>query len=416
MTNIGFISTRLAGVDGVSLETKKLVDVLTAMGHACYYCAGELEHDAVEGYLVPKMHFADEEIAWLSQEAFRTPNPPRDLLQRIYEIADELRVEIRNFVEKYDIQVLIPQNASTIPMNLSLGLAIRDFAERTQIPMICHHHDFYWERERFLNNGIHHILSTAFPPRGENIQHMVINTIAQKNLKAWFGLDSTYLPNVFDFDSPPPEPDAFANTFRSRLGLSDDDLIVLQPTRVIRRKAIEKGVELIRKLNDDRLIYLITGYEGDEKGGYGEWLREEADRSGIRYRFIADVVGDYRDEEKGIFSLWDIYPHAHFITYPSVIEGFGNALIETLYFRKPLVVHTYPIYLANIKTAGVQAVEFNYDITDDVLAQTRRLIDDGAYRDDMVEHNYQVGLEHFSYRVLTQVITTLLGNIPEDDV
>jgi mannosylglucosylglycerate synthase len=51
MTNIGFISTRLAGVDGVSLETKKLVDVLTEMGHQCYYCAGELEHDSVEGYL-----------------------------------------------------------------------------------------------------------------------------------------------------------------------------------------------------------------------------------------------------------------------------------------------------------------------------------------------------------------------------
>lgn len=411
MANIGFISTRLAGVDGVSLETKKLVDILTEAGHACYYCAGELEHDSVEGYLVPKMHFADEEILSLTQEVFRTPNPSRDIIQRIYEIADELRPEIAKFVEKYAIDVLIPQNASTIPMNLSLGIAIRDYVERSQIPMICHHHDFYWERERFLNNGIHHILSTAFPPRGENIQHMVINTIAQKNLKAWFGLDSAYLPNVFDFDNSPPQPDAFANTFRSRLGLSDDDLIVLQPTRVVRRKSIEKGIELIRKLDDDRLIYLITGYEGDEKGGYGEWLREEADRSGIRYRFIADVVGDYRDEEKGIYSLWDIYPHAHFITYPSIIEGFGNALIETLYFRKPLIVHTYPIYLANIKTAGVKAVEFNYDITDDVLEQTRRLIDDDAFRQDMAEHNYQVGLESFSYRVLKQVMMNLLENI-----
>jgi hypothetical protein len=34
---------------------------------------------------------------------------------------------------------------------------------------------------------------------------------------------------------------------------------------------------------------------------------------------------------------------------------------ETLYFRKPLIVHTYPVYLADIKS-GVWAVEFNYDI------------------------------------------------------
>ena len=239
--NIGFISTRLAGVDGVSLETKKLVDILTALGHQCFYCAGELEHDSVEGYLVPKMHFADEEIKSITEQAFNSPQLPDEVFSRIYAIADELRAEIATFVEKYNIDVLIPQNASTIPMNIPLGVAIRDYAERSRIRVVCHHHDFYWERERFLNNGIPQILNTAFPPRGENIQHMVINTIAQKNLKTWFGLDSTYLPNIFDFDTPPPEPDDYAMTFRDTLGLNDDDLIVLQPTRIVRRKNIEKG-------------------------------------------------------------------------------------------------------------------------------------------------------------------------------
>jgi lactate dehydrogenase-like 2-hydroxyacid dehydrogenase len=33
---IGIIATRLAGTDGVSLETAKWVKVLTALGNECY--------------------------------------------------------------------------------------------------------------------------------------------------------------------------------------------------------------------------------------------------------------------------------------------------------------------------------------------------------------------------------------------
>jgi len=179
----------------------------------------------------------------------------------------------------------------------------------------------------------------------------------------------------------------------------------------VRRKAIEKAIELLRKLDDKRLILIITGYEGDEPGGYGEWLREEADRSGIRYQFIGQSVGAQRGERDGrkIYTLWDIYPHAHFITYPSVYEGFGNALIETMYFRKPLIVHRYAAYLSDIKPTGVKAVEFYHDLTDEVLEETRCMIDDEKFRKEMTDHNYEVGLNHFSFKVLRSTIEEALS-------
>lgn len=410
--NVGFISTRLAGVDGVSLETAKVAHVLREMGHDIYYIAGELDENGPPGRLVPKMHFTDPDAKQIHDEVFRNPNPDARTFRRLYALADEMRAEIEAFIEEYNIDLLIPQNASTIPMNVSLGVAIADAVRRTRTNTICHHHDFYWERERFINNGIQDILNDAFPPAQATIRHMTINTPMQRRLKAWRGLEAFYLPNVFDFENPPEPPDEYAMSFRDAMGLSKDDLIVLQPTRIIRRKAIEKAIELVRKLDNPRLILIITGYEGDEPGEYGDWLREEAERSGIRYKFIGDQVGHGRGtlaDGRKIFSLWDIYPHAHFITYPSTYEGFGNALIETVYFRKPFIVNTYPIYLSNILPVGIRAVEFFNDITAEVLDQVRTMIEDDKLRAEMVEHNYRVGLEHFSYTVLRGTMKQVLG-------
>jgi len=46
---IGFISTRLSGSDGVSLEVAKWMRVLRRMGHVCFFCAGELGGYAADG-------------------------------------------------------------------------------------------------------------------------------------------------------------------------------------------------------------------------------------------------------------------------------------------------------------------------------------------------------------------------------
>lgn len=413
--NIGFVSTRLAGLDGVSLEVSKLAHCLELMGHQCFYCAGELD-DRGAGRLVPEMHFTHPDAVEIHNAAFSSPTRSPQLYNRIYESADFLRKELEAFVADFDIDLIISQNSNAIPMNISLGVAITELARRSRIKVLCHNHDFYWERDRFIINGIQDILDDAFPPRLSNVRHMTINTMMQRRLYSFRGLPSTYLPNVFDFEMPPEPPDDFAMPFRNEVGLSDDDLIVLQPTRIIRRKGIEKAIELVRKLNDDRLILLFTHQEGDEEGAYGAWLREEADRANIRYRFIDDYVDEQRGERDGheVFGLWDVYPHAHFITYPSTYEGFGNALLETMYFRKPFIVHTYPMYLSDLKPVGVRAVEFHHDITPDVLNQMRELIDNEALREEIVEHNYQVGLKHFSYSVLQQQLTQALATFDND--
>ncbi|RMF79788.1 MAG: glycosyltransferase [Chloroflexi bacterium] len=409
---IGFVSTRLAGVDGVSLETAKLVTILQRNGHECFYCAGQLSDapGTPQGRLVPPMHFTDPLIKQLHDEAFGLATRRPDLYDRIFDVADELRAELQMFVEQFGLDMIISQNASAIPMNLPLGVAIRDLAERTRIPVICHNHDFYWERERFIVNHVQDILNTAFPPHAQTVSHLVINSPMQRDLYLRRNIQATYLPNVFDFANPPAAPDDYARSFREDMGLTDDDIIFMQATRIIRRKGIEKAIELVRKLNDDRVILLIAGDDRDDGTGYGAWLREEADRAGIRYRFIGDWLGDSRGERDGhkVYALWDIYPHADIITYPSIYEGFGNAFVEAMYFQKPVVVRRYAIYKSNIEPTGVRTVAFDYDITDDTLQQTRQLMTDKSLRQEIAEHNYAIGTRHFSYETLEAILMPIV--------
>lgn len=51
--NIGFVSTRFAGLDGVSLEANKWAEVLERSGHTCFWLAGELEAAPGKSFLVP---------------------------------------------------------------------------------------------------------------------------------------------------------------------------------------------------------------------------------------------------------------------------------------------------------------------------------------------------------------------------
>ena len=50
-------------------------------------------------------------------------------------------------------------------------------------------------------------------------------------------------------------------------------------------------------------------------------------------------------------------------------------------------------------------------LTRDVVDHVRRVINDKQYRDEMVEHNYQLGKSFFSYSVLRRQLRALITNI-----
>ena len=239
---IGFISTRFAGTDGVSLEAAKWAQVLAADGHRCFWFAGELDRRAESGYLVPEAHFKHGQVAHIDAHIFgRTRRDPA-VTEEIHALRAVLKRRLRAFIRQFAIDLLVVENALTIPMNLPLGLALAETISETRIPTIAHHHDFYWERKRFAVNAVGEFLPMAFPADLPPIRHVVINSPARRELAHRRGLAATLIPNVLDFDRPPRVDPEGIRRFRQAIGLTPEDILVLQPTRLIKRKGIEHAV------------------------------------------------------------------------------------------------------------------------------------------------------------------------------
>ena len=162
--NIGFISFRISGTDGVSLETKKWAEVLEGLGHHCFYMAGELDTPLEASHVVPEAHFTHPEIAELYGMAYDNAIRPPALTKGLHKYREVLKKAVYEFVARFSLDLIIPQNVLTIPLNISLAMAITEFIAETGMNTIAHHHDFFWERKRFLRNCVWDYLNQCYPP------------------------------------------------------------------------------------------------------------------------------------------------------------------------------------------------------------------------------------------------------------
>ena len=400
--HVGFISTRFHGTDGVTLEAAKWAEILEAEGAKCFWMAGLLDKREDVSHLDPIAFFNHPSVVEVQKDLFGVTTRSRDITDRIHEIKEKLKTSIYDFIKRFDLELLIPQNILAIPMHIPLGLAMTEVMAETGFPSIAHHHDFTWERERFTVTSGADYLASSFPPTLPSLVHVVINSMQQKELARRYGQASTIIPNVIDFETPPPPMDDYSKDFRREIGVSEDDILVLQPTRIVPRKGIEHAIELLRRLKEPRLKLVLSHPSGDEGDAYAKLLSERIADAGIQALFIADRIGERRGlnaDGRKVYTLYDIYPHADLVTYPSYYEGFGNAFLEAIYFGKPVVVNTYAVFARDIDPLGFKTIEMSMIVTNEVVEKTREIIDDSSLRDEWAAINFDLGVKFFSYSV-----------------
>ena len=451
MKTIGIFHYQVGATDGVSLEIDKWKHVLEEMGHTVHLCAGDL--GTVEGTLIEEMYHHRPDAERLNYNTFRELRDyPDDAAYRadLFRLADAIERKVHDFVEEKGIDFLIPQNVWSVAANPPVSIALARVMRDLQLPALAHNHDFYWER----TGGVALTCTTAIeladkylPPRDPLARHVVINSLAQRELAERKGIESTVVPNIFDFDAPPWQPDEYNQDFRARIGLRENDIFILQATRIVQRKGIELAVDFVKALDsperrarlkerglydgrsfddDSRIVFVLAGYARDDvTGGYVECLKHKIEQAGIDALFIEDVVGGQRQTRGGqeIYSLWDTYVFADFVTYPSLWEGWGNQFLEALRARLPLMLFEYPVYRADIRDKGFRVVSLGSEtqgrddtelvqvapqVVEAAADQAMELLTDARLRQETVEHNFQVGRRHYSLESLRGYLSSLM--------
>jgi glycosyltransferase involved in cell wall biosynthesis len=403
--HIGFVATRFAGTDGVSLEAEKWAVELRALGHDVYYFGGIIDRPAERSREVAEAFFGHPDVAAVNEAVFgdATSGRPASVSRAIDELTTHLKAALRDFVRDFELDMLLPENALAIPMHLPLGLAITQVAAESGIPVLAHHHDLPWERQRFGVNSVSDIISAAFPPSLPNVRHVCINTAQREQIARRLGRTARVIPNVMDFENPPPTPDAVTAGLRADLGLAHDELFVLAPVRVVPRKGLEHAVELVARLGRKARL-VVSHASGDEGLGYEARIREFARLLDVDVLWAADRVADFERgndaEGRQLYSLGDMYDACDLVVYPSLIEGFGNAYLEAVYHRRPVFVNRYPVYDVDIRPKGFRNIEMNGFVTDAAVSETNALLDDPARIAEWSEFNYAAGLRHFSHQAV----------------
>ncbi len=492
--HVGIIHYKTGGTDGVSLEIDKWRSVIEQTGSTVCYCSGD--HGGVPDQsvtVIPELNFHNPGAARLNTGTFSTLEPYRrlpfpetgmespqadadtqidadtqadastqtdaDTLEARYsrDLAHQTQILKRKLLAWIDscrITVLVVQNIWSVALHPAAALAVEQTIEERRLQVLAQHHDFYWERVDGIAltcSAAAELADTCLPPHNRAYRHVVINSLAKEALARRKGIDADIIPNVFDFSGPAWSIDTYNRNLRERIGLAPRDLMILQATRIIPRKAIELAIDFTAALSakrpalngmrlknggtftgESRIVLVLAGSaEDDATGTYLQRLQNHALRAGVDMIHISDQVaaerGQAPDEKTGfrdLYSLWDTYVHADIITYPSYWEGWGNQLLEAIKARLPIVLFEYPVYVRDIKPLGFEMISLGSSIAsrnredlvqipapaiDAAVRQAVNILTNPEKCEKIVNANYQAARENFSMEALLRYLTPLIN-------
>ncbi len=448
---IGMLHFKVGATDGVSLEIEKWKRVLENMGHEVALCAGDL--GMADGFHIKELFHHTPEAQRLYANSFiaLTDYDEAAYRKELETLSDTIESALSRFFVEEKIEFLIAHNIWSVAVNPAAAPALARAARELRIATLAHHHDFYWERV----DGVALTCGTAveladkyLPPRDPLFRHTVINSLARQEVAARKGIKTEVIPNVFDFAAAEWVVDDFNRDFRARIGVSENDILILQATRIVPRKGIELAIDFVHALNnperrrkleevglydgrpfssEDRIVLVLAGYTQDEATGrYLAHLKEKIEEGGVDALFIEDIVDEKRAQTDGekIYSLWDTYVFADFVTYPSLWEGWGNQLLEALRARLPFMLFEYPVYVDDIKGKGFRTVSLGAALSGRDgrgLAQVPQetlekaadeavdLLTDRRLRRETVDHNFRLAREHYSLDSLRDHFKRVIG-------
>lgn len=240
-----------------------------------------------------------------------------------------------------DCDVAFVHNMMTMHFNLSATAALAELAEEATLTtrFVSWVHDLAAIDENYglggrLKRSPWDIITK--PPA--NFEHAIISANRQEQFCELMGVGTEFCPVV-------PNGVRYIRLLRltedvrqlcRRYGILYQDIVLLQPTRILRRKNIEFGIRVLAELKQmgKKATYLVTGAPDPHNAAtreYGRELKDLISELGVEssFHFVSETFKVSDDDLVGLYNAADV------LFMPSRQEGFGLPLLEAGVFRMP---------------------------------------------------------------------------------
>lgn len=445
------IHFRVGRTDGVSLQISAYQEILKGKGAIVKLCAGPVSKRAdfviknLENQLDPVI-FTLNKQAFGGQKIYKNEDVFEKEFNRQQQILEK---EFIRVINKFNPDYLIVSNIFSVGENLSAAGALTRALGLSPVPTLAINHDFYWEEVYYKKPAYKIIkkqLKEYFPPKRDFIKTACINSLAQKKLYQKKKIKAFLFPDTFDFNQPLWKKERFNNDLLDDIGVKTNDLVILQATRIVRRKNIEIAIDLVKKLSQkdylqklasiktyrqsrfnpdkDKLWLVLPGYAEREHENYLKSLLAYSKKKKINLCLLTDRIGACRINKAGRkqYSLWDVYPFADIVTFPSGFEGFGNQFLEAVFAKKPIVVFEYPVFKSDIKPKGFEIISLGdkkrvdsqgmakipKEKLEQAAQEVRRILTSSKKYKQVIEKNFKLAKKHYSYEKAGELLENIL--------
>ena len=244
-----------------------------------------------------------------------------------------------------------PGNAVVWAHNLGLGrnlLLTREIVRgcsRSGIPLLLHHHDWWfdnrWQRWPELRRcGFRTLAAVAESifPAARTIRHATINHDDTTILEKHFRGRVRWLPNPAEPALPPPPARLrFARRWLSKQ-LGNDAPVWIVPCRLLRRKNIAESLLLTRWLRPEAWLVTTGGVSSADEQAYAVKLLAAAQKNGWPLR-VGILAGGGEDKKP---TVPELLAASEAVLLTSIQEGFGLPNLEAAAVARPLIARRLP--------------------------------------------------------------------------
>ena len=453
----GLIHSQFGFSDGVSIVMQQMEDVMVKqMGvpkNNISYLLGKAGYSS--------KRFTVKEVLWAKTElrkrtALNYSKGFGGVLSEQLELAiNEAKEEIRNFVRKNKIDIIVAHNTSH-SVNFILSIALSRYYRDAilagkKIPKyILWWHDSHLEREQFKHpsSDVENYLLQGIP--GPFVDYILfINSLQfgvakkyfkkldknnpgfydkmNKNHDVVFNTTDVFIKNFKDLKSDEfnERVEKFLLDFdirdllRSNNLKLEDTLFCLQHTRTVYRKRIDfalsycfEFLSLLKEKKKYKAIYFLVSGEDSSDNSRRDLIKLHGHLS-KKYN-TNKVFLVFASDNKKTNLIFEEYPRIFaklggFSTYFSEVEGFGNNLLEVLASGLLPVVYNYPVFKKDIAPYNFKLVKTSkFLVSDKLLRDSYDLIVKRKKRREWVNRNLNILKKNLPHSLIASKLTTAI--------